>query len=1025
MPAESQKFLIEGADFLEFLEPELVRLLSEIWDRKEDPLRPCWIVIPAAPLARHLKQALLARDIPLLNVEFLTLTTLRERLTGEAGIGASLAREKQELLLRVMLSDAGRNPEASSIVLDAIDTMRDAGHPAGSAFEQEGGGFRKLVEEFEARIGRQSVQHLDRELLRHAIHDPRSTIHERDVVLYGFDAGDWPGASVLLSAVKSAMRSAVFIRNAGGQVESLELSWMAWWREHYGGENMPAAKGRSDEVRSRVLSDVMSRMFVPMREARAGINAEEPLKNPEDAVLFLRHRSASLEARDAAARAAFWASRPETRVGLIFAGANALSRLTVAHLAEWGVPFEDQLGALPADPPETTVLKLWLQIQEEGPHSALVELLARSMRELVVDTPLRRVLTDSLDEMLKWLEEGRARTMSDDLGVIARALSAVRKPGAGAIALFAGDWEKMGWPEMATPSEMKERVEDTLAYLFGGYAYELASGFSECLAGLDEILGSRPLARAEWIRYLRSLLEAARKVRFGDPYSPVVVTSLDRSRGQCFDAVIFCGLNEGGFPQPLRELPFHLDKRAQPFDLLCSTMSDDGVRHFKPGSGPILNFTALRGLERQHFWDLIGSARSRICFSCFIWDDLDAHAATEPSELYDWAWWACHGFQITELRDAEMMRVDNFTSQWSAAVSSKMPRRDPPPELDRMDAAIRARFDSGKPFGPYQFMSQDAESWRRRYGGKALSVTMAERILKDPASEWLEKVLGVSPWEKNAAALDSLKERRGSLLHDAVRQIMMAGWSPLPGELPELGRPQTGSRELRETALEAWIARLRAGVDSWFGKLPVWWEVELSDLKSAARRVMEYFSAGETPETLYAVEMGLNQSFGGIHWSAKLDHISRTGKQWAITDLKTGGGASVKELKASALAKDGEGFQLVLYAMVLAEQMKLDGSLVAIRYYHPRLRGGDEATQQTLDVLAPAALALIAYLEKAWGAGLFGQRYDFKAARPIAHLHVPNEILREKWNRTEAFAAWPWDVAPKKDVDDEEDESED
>jgi len=1022
MPDEPQRFLIEGADFLEFLEPDLVRLFSEIWDRKVDPLRPCWIVIPAAPLARHLKKTLLEANIPLLNVEFLTMTNLRGRLAAEHDIPTALAREKQELLLRVMLADAGKNPEASSILLDAMDAVRDAGHPAGSAFEEEGKSFRKLVEGFEARIGKQTVQHLDRELLKRA---SAAVPCDRDCVVYGFDAGDWPEASVLLAAARSAARSAVFIRNAGGQVESLEFSWMAWWREHYGAENMPAAKGRSDEVRARVLSDVMGRMFVPMREARAGINAEKPLKNLDAAVQFLRHRSASLEARDAAARAAFWARERSGRVGLIFAGANSLSRLAVSHLQEWNVPFEDQLGALPADPPETTVLKLWLQIQEEGPHSALVELLARGLGELAVDTPLRRVLADPFDELLKWLEEGKARTMSDDLGVIARALSAVHKPGAEAIRKFAGDWEKLGWPESVTPLEMKARVDDTLACLFGGHAYELASGFSECLAGLDELLGNRPLARAEWIRYLKSLLEATKKVRSGDPYSPVVVTSLERSRGQCFDAVIFCGLNEGGFPQPLRELPFHLDNRAQPFDLSYSTMGDDGVRHFKLGSGPILNFTAVRGLERQHFWDLIGSARSRVCFSCFIWDDLDAHAAAEPSELYDWAWWACHGFQIAELRDEEMLRVEALASQWSAAVSAKIPRRDPPPELDRMAAAIRERFDSTKPFGPYQFIYQDAESWRRQYGKKALSVTTAERILKDPASVWLEKVLGVCPWEKNAAALDSLKARRGSLLHDAVRHAMMAGWAPLPGSLPELGRPPAGSRDLREKALEGWIARLRSSVDSWFGRLPVWWQIELSELKSAARRVTGFFAEEETPETFYAVEMGLNQTFGGIHWSAKLDHIGRTAKQWAITDLKTGGGASAKELKASALTKDGEGFQLVLYAMVLAEQLKLDGSLVAIRYYHPRLRGGDETTQQTLDALAPEALGLIGYLERAWGSGLFGQRSDFKAARPLAHLQVSDEILREKWNRTEAFAAWPWKETVKKDASDEDDENED
>src|SRR5438105_3083992 len=102
MSLAAEKFLIEGADFLEFLEPELLRLLSEIWDRKKDPLRPCWIVLPAAPLARHLKKVLLEAGVPLLNVEFLTLTTLRDRLAAEQDLPQSLAREKQELLLRVM-----------------------------------------------------------------------------------------------------------------------------------------------------------------------------------------------------------------------------------------------------------------------------------------------------------------------------------------------------------------------------------------------------------------------------------------------------------------------------------------------------------------------------------------------------------------------------------------------------------------------------------------------------------------------------------------------------------------------------------------------------------------------------------------------------------------------------------------------------------------------------------------------------------------------------------------------------------
>jgi hypothetical protein len=109
--------------------------------------------------------------------------------------------------------------------------------------------------------------------------------------------------------------------------------------------------------------------------------------------------------------------------------------------------------------------------------------------------------------------------------------------------------------------------------------------------------------------------------------------------------------------------------------------------------------------------------------------------------------------------------------------------------------------------------------------------------------------------------------------------------------------------------------------------------------------------------------------------------------------------------------------------MILAEQLKLDGSRVALRYHHPRLRGGGETTREALDVLAPIALPLVAYLEQAWGAGRFGQRSDFNAARPLAHLAIPDDILRDKWNRTEGLNRWSWEISARKKGGDDEDES--
>ena len=1023
MSSGAERYLIEGADFREFLEPELVRLLSEIWNRKKDPLRPCWIVIPAAPLARHLKQGLLLAQVPLLNVEFLTITGLRDRLVMEHDIPTALSREKQELLLRVMLEEAGRNRETSSVLLTAIDAMRDAGHPASSAFEEEGDAFRKLAEAFEKRVGENSVQHLDRELLKRAESAPR---RERDVVLYGFDAGDWAGAWILLAGVLTAARSAVFHRNAGGQVESLEMSWMSWWREHYGEHHLPGSPGSNFSARVPALKELEERMFVPMREARAGVNAEEPLKNAGDAVMFLRHRSASLEARDASALAGFWAAELGGRVGLIFAGANSLSRLAASHLQEWEVLFEDQLGSPLNDPPENAVFKIWLQIQEEGPHTRLIEALSRGLRELPINTPLRRELADPLDEVLKALEEGMTRSMSDDLRVIARSLDGKRDRGAVAISYFVAQWDHLGWPENATPSEMSKRMAETLNFLFGDRAYELESGFAGCLSGLQELLADRPLARSEWVRYLSAALDGTDRVRHGSNYSPVVVTSLERSRGQCFDAVIFCGLNEGNFPELLPELPFHLDKRAQDLDRAVSKWSeDDHVRKFGRWQGPVLNFTAERGLERQHFWDIIANARARVCFSSFIWDDMDSHAEKEPSELYDWAWWAAHGFQNSAAREEETKRVEHATREWAEWVARHMPRCAAPAGLEQMAEAARARFDPGTPFEDCQFVFSSKDAWMRQFGKKSLQVTLAEDTLGDPAGVWFERVLEVSPRVTGGTAIDALLARRGSLVHDAVLEAMRKSGCPVSGTVPELHRPDRQAVETRRKALDAWVGNLRAAVDSWFGRLPVWWEIELSELRSSAQRVVDFFSEEETPDTLYAVELALSLPLGSTRWSAKLDHISHTGKNWIITDVKTGSGATPKELKPAGLLRNGEGFQLVIYAMILAEQLKLDGSRVMLRYHHPRLRGGGETTQEVLEALAPCALPLVAYLEQAWGGGRFGQRSDKNMDRPLAHLPVPDEILRDKWNRTEGLKEWAWEISAKNEELNEEDERED
>ncbi|MBV9464428.1 MAG: hypothetical protein JO317_09385, partial [Verrucomicrobiae bacterium] len=915
------RFIIHGGSFRDLLEPELLRLFSQVWDRRADPLRPCWIVTPAPGLGRHLKRLLLENGVPLLGVEFLVPGVLRERLRMEKGLPPPLSRSQLEFLLRREL--AARCPseqQGSAALAQAFESLAGAGHSLDRLSELEiSPAAREAVRSWAQKIRGRAVADLDRALLAGA--EPAL----RDAVAYGFDPGDWRDAWLLRAGLESSERAALmFVASPEELGLAADLDWQGWWQEHGiagESESLPKAPGAFLETpsawrrrRSSPERGPLDRS-PPQRRPLDGSLPERgtPRGRLHDAIHFFRFEASSDEAIASAALAASWAAEMENprrgRVAIVTESAGPLSRRIVEELRKRGVPFEDQIGSLEAPSAEREVLAIWLRAQETGLALAEFDRLRELSSELA-DTPAWNDVRGPAD----WrdlLEEAVTCCGTDDVRVLARWVEGgAHGPKWPGLRNFIAAWDRLRWPEALDLPALRARLAPTLAYLFAARAYELIESLEDFLSPLEAAWGSSAAPAEDWSRSLAAEIVSPRRVFHGQSHAPIVVTSPRAARGQTFAATIFAGLNEGVFPAPDGDLPLNMEPLLPRWNdsIRVASRSGGDESIFPLKSGPILGRFERRQITERRFIELVHGTADRIAFSCSRWDDLGSSQETAPSEHFEWARREANpAFEpIDGERAADALR-EAASSAWC---DSRAPH-----ELRGLRDALRERRDVSSGFGVRQFAFESPRLWRELRRRQALPVKAAENLLRDPAAAWWNLVLNLEPRWAGEDPWSGIVQTRGNRLHGLLWDLLSLKWEPAPGQPLNVGRSSL-SHDGRLAALTDWIDQRRTELRRWFGEVPIWWEMELRQWGVVGTRLLEHHREQDGPDGLYAVETSLGTehrpaSFEGVLWSGRPDHIRARGSVWTVSDLKTGRGANSK-LSEKRMADDALFFQLAI-----------------------------------------------------------------------------------------------------------------
>lgn len=958
--------------------------------------RPTVILTPSRAESFYLRGRLLAEGIAFLGLRFWTPSDARSFLRREIlpGVIAAtqaelrlLARSCAESLLQHTPADAatlGSVVQEPGPFLRAYDLLLGAGwDPArhGAVYGQ------KLAETFARELAGHDIATqagMHRAFFRQKPAPGLPLI--ADLLVVGFNATHWPLWDLLRAAVVRAERTTVALTRPRVFGEEIDQLWISSWEEAAESEVTPA--GFPDEEDGEMPFAALAASY------ERGTARDVAVAN----LTFLVAPDLAAQVEAVALQAIrYLRSEDCTRLGIVFPEAGALALGVASRLRELGIPLDDGTGAIRPGLFETRSWQSWLAWQEESSVTSFTAWLRAGEAQGMpggLEAPLtaRRVA--------EVLENALGETLIDDLGFLALHLEEGSSDrDAAAVAAFLRKRKEL--PETATFADFLEVTIQALKSL--GWKAHLARLQIEPPPWLRH--RGTPLSRRSYLEWLRETTDSRERVRGTEGnhfYGKVHLLIYAQMTGQIWSHLILTGLNDGDWPRLFETGAFGSRHELAALNRQARELNRLGTHETAQGAGQeAVRFDRGHCLLPQERFNLalrdlcaaLEGTQSAVCLAAMT---TAGGRSLVPSDFFEHAWQVAMG---DGLDDATFQQLAAATAEWlgkQAALLVPSPG-DLPRDLDQTRMAYEARRDVSQPFGPYEFSFREPPKEPIQLPCKTW-----ETAWNHPASVWLEKIVGVSPWPEGGL---SWPRAVGTWVHRwmtlALRSCEESGGA---GEFPALLR----------TVIERESARLRDRVRATELELYPWWNQVNGQARSITLGLGErlapqlegkqLLSEFRLPGDLKIALPGTDRTDFALIGRIDLllmtpgivpndprrgDFSGCTG--WVI-DFKTG---SASPLSATRVGK-GQGLQAILYALAI----RAGGASPVVLSLHTF----DEPLKPQIDLENVLEIEpLFRSLDIFHRAGIFGQRgnadsaYGFAPTYPMATRFVPGSVLEAKW----------------------------
>jgi hypothetical protein len=946
--------------------------------------RPTIILTPSRAEGFYLRSRLVTEKISFLGLRFWTPSDARTFLLGQLPLGLLPATQSELRLVARTCAEklvTGNSSEASLVsvirepgpFLRAYDLLLAAGwDPA-----RDGASYgRELANEFTHALNERKITpqaHLHRLLLKQIAMERRPLFPH--LLIAGFSGTHWPLWDLLRAMAAGAEEATISLlapREFGAKADEL---WIGSWEEETSNPiEIPAAS--ASEASAPFAAWTASYERGTLADASAcdfSFLATPDLDSQVQAIVlqaltYLKEKSCR-------------------RLGIIFPEENALALGVADELRRLEIPLDDGTGFLQPGRFERRFWQAWLQLQEEPSVLRLIEWVRAceaEKAEIGLSLPARQIA--------ERLEEALGETLVDDLNFLALYLQEnSQRSDAKAIAEFLRS--RIQLPESATFSEFLHLAQQAVAGWIPSWNQPP-----------DWLLrAGGPLSRRTFLDWLKDSTRSQKRSRGAKGnrfYGKGHLLIYAQMPGQTWTHLILTGLNEGYWPRFFEAGAFGSRYELAELNRQARTLNRSGIRQGSQGEGhetvrPDRGYCLLP-VERQDLAlrDLCAAVEATSEAVCFAAMTAEGGRALLPSDFFSSAYQSKTGGALDEVSFVALAKT---TANWCrdhAATFNRNDGNDILPANTRI--AFAARRDVTQPFGRYEFAFAEPPPEPIQLPCKAW-----ETAWNDPASVWLEKIVGVAAWPAGELAWP---RAIGTWVHRWLAFALNKGRAN--GNFLDLLRARVDDEPRRMTALAG-----LAGVT-----LYPWWNHVWAQARAIALAIARdvapllvgkhFQSEFRFPKLRVALPGADRPDFelwGQIDLllvepgSAPFDPAAMDFSDcgcWVV-DFKTG---AAKNLSPRSL-DNGLGLQPMLYSLAI-RAAGARSVAVSLQTFAAALKPQVQIEQ------IEANVALFRSLDRMHRTGIFGQRpeaesdYGFRRAFPMATRPIPRGVLETKWALT-------------------------
>ncbi len=966
---------------------------------------PSAVVTPCRSLAYLMRSRLLAHDISIVGLKFLSPAQLREMLLpGSRNIPL---REHLRLILATAAervaaqSDGNRSARPAEEFLIAKSIARDPDHflraidqlgAAGwTAEELNEPGLRQIAAGFEeithdCRF--EFVHEADRNAVAAVANEPPIF---QQLLIAGFNGAHWPLWPLLHAAATASAQATVVLNDPRDEARDLDETWIGTWEETFGAAQPIAAAGSTSVSLLQGLAEL------PETASDQAARRQHPLER----IHFLVGRDTSEQAKAIVALTARFLHEPEgERIGILFPRAGALSRIAARFLESARIAHNDGLAHLGPSAFDDDAWRAWLDLQQSPRLKILLGFLRVSKAEMLegastaeVEELLRRAYGDVLIDHIEILREYCARQEgSERHGALVRGLEKIQfLPADATLSEFLAQTHRiflqLGWKERWNEIDRLTRT----------WAERLRGPFSKnlYLRWLNEVLGAPALNRDD---------------HGSHPYSRVQLLSYAEAEGQAWSHLIFAGLNEEEWPALDEELAFVRDQEIDEFNRQNKILNRRAVKRGRHGEGQrsvrdgktlLLGPGEQRQIRLRQLRNLIDTAVHGIGATANLYSDASPSRIANPSELFTRLYFSARGEGLSQQTlHALEKRARDWLGDWSPVDPQKINSIN----LGRTRYAYDARRQL-RPASEYDFALRTPPN-----EPISISVTEWGRALGSPALTWMKLFLGV---EADADDRGAWSLSTGNWVHDWLTHGVS---DTAPNEFVSI-RPVEEIRARVAERAKAFRTMVETLATACAQPVPDWWTSgwsnalyladtlasKLTDLTDWLELASEWKL--ESPTSIPLGEHKILRIRG------RLDLILGRGKKseagfrfpelW-IVDYKTGHQFLPDLRTGERLRKqllNGKAVQLALYALA-AKVLGADKVRLTLLGTTAEL----EPNFRLSEVVAQADFWNALYRMQESGVfgmtGLVHNKFGFSAPYPLATLPIDQHLLQAKWAAT-------------------------